>query len=199
MQSQRKTKDDKQSRGFAANPVESNASVAVLPEFGTFSSPEALNLPSAAKEPLSGGSDAGSAPTPPLSTEISALLSAQRSSQGKAATKSTDVAGMPMPAEAGVLTGHDREVLAVALFPDGTKAASCSLDGTVRVWDLSTSTQLYLCDGHRDWVLSVAVSADGSTIASCSRDHTSRTWTSFGQPLRVFEHKVRVNPQLWCC
>jgi WD40 repeat protein len=166
--------------------------VAVLPEFGTFSSPEALNLPSTAKEPLSEGSDVDSAPTPPLSTEISALLQAQRSSQGKTATRSSDGVGLPAPAEAGVLTGHEREVLAIAVFPDGTKAASCSLDGTVRVWDLLTFTQLYQCDGHRDWVLGVAVSADGSTIASCSRDHTSRTWTSFGQQLRVFDHKVSV-------
>ncbi len=90
-------------------------------------------------------------------------------------------------------------MLAITVFPDGTKAASCSLDGTVRVWDLLTFMQLYQCDGHRDWVLGVAVSADGSTIASCSRDHTSRTWTSFGQQLRVFEHKVRVSspPMAW--
>ena len=176
---------DKQSKGFASNPVESTASIAVLPQFGTFSSPEALNL--ATKEgPLSSGSDHSPAPTPPLSTELVTLLAAPRSDQSTVRDNFLPRSS----ADVKVLIGHEREVLGLTMFPDGTKAASFSLDGTVRVWDLFSCAQLYRCDGPRDWVLAVAVSADGSIMASCSRDGTSRIWTNFGEPLRVIEHQV---------
>ena len=182
-QSKKKSQVDKQSKGFASRPVESNASIAVLPQFGTFSSPEALNLSTLKEGPLSGESDANSIPTPPLSTELGALLSAPRSGTTASGHHPVDVSAM---------TGHEREILGVAMFPDGTKAASCSLDGTIRVWDLLSFAQLHRCEGHRDWVLAVTVSADGSVMASCSRDGTSRTWTSFGQPLRVIKHQVNL-------
>ncbi len=180
---------DQQAKGFASRPVESNASVAVLPQFGTFSSAEALDISTASKEglvtaPLSGESDALSIPTPPLSTELGALLSAPKS--GTVRDLSTD---------ASLMTGHEREILDIVMFPDGTKVASCSLDGTVLVWDLLSCAQLHRCDGHRDWVLAIAVSADGSMIASCSRDGTSRTWTSSGQPLQVIKHQASLAPK----
>jgi WD40 repeat protein len=77
------------------------------------------------------------------------------------------------------LTGHSHFVQDVVLSSDSVFALSCSWDGELRIWDLSTGTTTRRFVGHNEDVLSVAFSFDNRQIVSVSRDRTS----SYGIPL----------------
>ncbi|KDN33884.1 hypothetical protein RSAG8_13024, partial [Rhizoctonia solani AG-8 WAC10335] len=76
-----------------------------------------------------------------------------------------------------LLQGHTRAVWTVIYSRDGTKLASCSSDGTIRVWNPNDGT---LITGpilaHSGRVGSVAFSPDGNHIASGADDCTVRLW-----------------------
>jgi WD40 repeat protein len=55
---------------------------------------------------------------------------------------------------------------ALAFSPDGTRLASGSRDGAVRLWDVVTGRQVAVLRGHRRPVNSLAFSPDGRTLAS---------------------------------
>jgi len=77
------------------------------------------------------------------------------------------------------LSGHSDYVLGVAINPDGTLLASCGVDKSILLWDISTVKTARLSGkllGHQDWVRSVAFSPDGMTLASGSWDGTIRLW-----------------------
>ena len=63
----------------------------------------------------------------------------------------------------------------VAFSPDGTKVATGSEDGTARVFDLATGTEIARLD-HRAAVHSVAFSPDSTQIATGSRDGAARVF-----------------------
>jgi WD40 repeat protein len=48
----------------------------------------------------------------------------------------------------GMLSGHGGEVTAVSWSPDGTRVASGSLDGTVRLWDARSGSCVGTLLGH---------------------------------------------------
>ena len=64
----------------------------------------------------------------------------------------------------------------MAFSPDGTRLASASGDGTVKVWDAATGQETLTLKGHTGAVTSVAFSPDGTRLASASWDATVKVW-----------------------
>jgi WD40 repeat protein/DNA-binding SARP family transcriptional activator len=74
------------------------------------------------------------------------------------------------------LTGHTGAVTDLTFSANGSRLATGSADGTVRVWDPHSGEQLLVLRGHSAAVSSVSFSPDGSRVASASRDGTVRVW-----------------------
>ena len=75
-----------------------------------------------------------------------------------------------------VLTGHDSNVRAVAITPDGQSIISGSGDNTLKVWDLMSGEERYTLTGHEKPIKSVAVDDKNLQIVSASDDNTLRVW-----------------------
>ncbi|CCA71456.1 hypothetical protein PIIN_05395 [Serendipita indica DSM 11827] len=94
------------------------------------------------------------------------------------------------------LIGHEEEISAISLSPDGLRIISGSMDRTIRQWDLETGQMLGKpLRGHTDAVICVAVSPDGFLIASGSNDATIRLWdvetgNAIGEPLNGHTYPV---------
>ncbi len=73
-------------------------------------------------------------------------------------------------------SGHTGAVNGVAFSADGSRLASASSDGTVKVWETATGHETLTLNGHTATVNSVAFSPDGSRLASASRDTTVKVW-----------------------
>jgi hypothetical protein len=72
--------------------------------------------------------------------------------------------------------GHTLPVSGLAFTPDGRRLVSCSLDRTVKLWDLGTGREVFALRGHSSCVNGVAVSPDGSRLASAGEDGTVKLW-----------------------
>jgi WD40 repeat protein/DNA-binding SARP family transcriptional activator len=70
------------------------------------------------------------------------------------------------------LGGHESAVNSVAFSADGSKIATASFDGAVRLWDAADGTLLHPSfTEHEGRVLSVAFSPDGRILATGGADH----------------------------
>src|SRR5438445_414549 len=91
-----------------------------------------------------------------------------------------DSTGDPLPRGAIARLGtlrlrHDDAVVAVAFSPDGKHALTASLDGTARVWSVSTSREvLRLRDGAA--VGTAVYAPDGKTIVTGNWNGMIRVW-----------------------
>jgi predicted NACHT family NTPase len=75
------------------------------------------------------------------------------------------------------LRGHTKEVLCVAISPDGKTLASGSADNTIRFWDVvSGKEQATLKNAAEHWVDSVAFSPDGRTLAAGCGGNIIKLW-----------------------
>lgn len=74
------------------------------------------------------------------------------------------------------IPGHAEAVISTSFSPSGKQLASGSGDTTVRFWDLSTQTPLYVCRGHKHWVLCISWSPDGTKLASACRMGRVMLW-----------------------
>ena len=95
-----------------------------------------------------------------------------------------------------IFNGHISDILSIAISPCGNLLASASKDATIRLWDLSTGTELpHLIRRHRLPVRSVAFSHDGKRIITGSYDTTVRVWDieSVGSMSAVRLHKGLVS------
>jgi WD40 repeat protein len=64
--------------------------------------------------------------------------------------------------EEQLFTGHTGLVLFTAIDPSGKRVATCSFDGTVRIWDLETGTELLKLEGGPG---DIRFSSDGTLLA----------------------------------
>ncbi|KAM0180132.1 hypothetical protein ACHAPF_002666 [Botrytis cinerea] len=92
------------------------------------------------------------------------------------------------------LEGHSDSVDSVTFLSDGTKVASGSSDGTIRLWDTATGESLQTFEGRSNsvnstaFLRSITFSPDGTKITSCSSDGTIRLWdTATSELLQMFE------------
>jgi hypothetical protein len=78
---------------------------------------------------------------------------------------------------AQIIQGHTGPTTSESWSPDGTKLASSSWDGTVRIWDAQTGTSIGApLTGHTHFITSVSWSPDGTKLASSALDNTIRIW-----------------------
>jgi len=73
------------------------------------------------------------------------------------------------------LVGHEDDVDMAVFSPDDTLVATCALDRTLKIFDLSGRC-LNTLHGHTGNILSVAWSKDGKRLVSTSVDGTVREW-----------------------
>ncbi len=92
------------------------------------------------------------------------------------------------PHHIATLEEHKNEVYSIAFSPDGSTLASGSLDGLVKLWDVSTRRDIDTFDAHTGWVASLAFSPNGMMLASGSDDQTVKLWeVSTRRNLATFE------------
>jgi len=77
------------------------------------------------------------------------------------------------------MRGHTREVRGVVHLPDGRHIITCSLDASLRLWDLESGAQIgnnWQDDGDQAGVLTIALSPNGKTLASGSSSGIVKLW-----------------------
>jgi WD40 repeat protein/serine/threonine protein kinase len=108
--------------------------------------------------------------------------------------------------ETGALTTlFDRRytwALADCLSPGGRHHLSANED-SMKLWDITTATELATFAGHTDRVRAIRLSVDGQWAVSVSRDRTVRLWeTATGRCVRTFVghggevHTVALDPDI---
>ena len=97
-------------------------------------------------------------------------------------------------AELVMLRGHDHDVDAVVVSPDGARVTSVSGE-TIKLWDVRISAEPATFRGHEGGVNFVAFTSDGSRLVSGSSDRTIRIWAVItGNEIVVLHgHKDSIN------
>jgi WD40 repeat protein len=72
-------------------------------------------------------------------------------------------------------SGHEKFVYGATFSPDSRRLASCSMDRTVRLWQIEVSGCLVL-RGHTDEVFAAAFHPDGRRLATAGRDRAIWLW-----------------------
>ncbi|WP_197441594.1 serine/threonine-protein kinase [Thalassoglobus neptunius] len=100
-----------------------------------------------------------------------------------------------------VLAGHTSTLTAVCFHPDVSELATVSHDRTLKIWDLSTGSQIQSIVAHTDFIDSVEYLQDGKSIATAGHDGRVRVWhAETGQPMGAIVrelgdiHKIRFTP-----
>ncbi len=73
---------------------------------------------------------------------------------------------------------HDKQIVALALSPDGKLLATASTDQTVRLWNLDTGERLYELGSFLRAPSSIQFSPDGKRVAASGRDRWLKIWDS---------------------
>jgi hypothetical protein len=75
-----------------------------------------------------------------------------------------------------ILEGHKLQVTNLAFSPVGSRLASSSQDGTVRIWDVSTGQEALCLKGHAGHVRALAFGSSGTKLVSCGAGWTIKIW-----------------------
>ena len=73
------------------------------------------------------------------------------------------------------LGSHSNTVLHAVFSPKGDVLATCSLDQTVKLWDVTAQREPAVLP-HEGWVLAAAFSADGKTLATFCKNGNLHLW-----------------------
>lgn len=89
-----------------------------------------------------------------------------------------DLTDRSRPRQGGALLGHGSPVSGLS-FASAGRLASASLDGTVRLWNVSRpeAEPIVLAD-HQGWVWTVTFNPRGDELVSGGADRTVRVWTT---------------------
>lgn len=92
------------------------------------------------------------------------------------ARRGTSVQTTPGISLRSTLKGHTDVILRLSWSLRGGRLASCSVDRTVRIWDLPTGELVQTLHGHSEGVNQAAWSPDQTMIATASFDQTVKVW-----------------------
>lgn len=97
----------------------------------------------------------------------------------------------------GSLTGHKENINAIVITPDETRAISASDDGTLKVWNLDSRTELFTLSGHKGRIISVVLLPDGKRVISASADATLKIWSieEKGEARQTFCAAIPATPE----
>ncbi|KIK37719.1 hypothetical protein CY34DRAFT_444959 [Suillus luteus UH-Slu-Lm8-n1] len=84
--------------------------------------------------------------------------------------------------------GHEKDVVAVAVFPDRRRMVTASYDKTLCLWDLMKGVLLKKIEGHHSEVWALAVPRDGQFIVSGSKKGELIAW--HGGSNGLFRHTI---------
>lgn len=76
------------------------------------------------------------------------------------------------------LEEHVAPIVWLAWSPDGNSLASCSVDGSIIVWETSSGKSLGKLSGHHNAAISLAWTPDGNLLASGSYDQRILVWNA---------------------
>jgi WD40 repeat protein len=76
-----------------------------------------------------------------------------------------------------ILDGHDENINALAIAPDGMVLISASSDGTLAVWDLASGLRQRVIHVDGGGVLDVAITPNGRGLVSASEDGRITLWS----------------------
>lgn len=100
-----------------------------------------------------------------------------------------------------VLRGHAGAITDANFSNDGSRVATASEDGTVRVWSSDTGKEMAILKGHQLKVTSVYFDAAGDLLLSASYDGTARIWkTNNPENPIILQHEPAIQdiPSMWC-
>ena len=90
------------------------------------------------------------------------------------------------PSGPGPRAGPGITLYAASLSPDGRRAVSGAVDGTVKVWSLETGLPLAALAGPKRAAVGVTMSPDGTRVAAAFADNTILVWpVGGGKPVTM--------------
>jgi WD40 repeat protein len=93
--------------------------------------------------------------------------------------------GVPTSELQRKMINHSGDVTDVACNPDGSKIASSSKDGTVKLWEMENGTVEFTLENHASTATAVAFDPRGKLLASGSEDKTVKIWNvTSGEEIR---------------
>ncbi len=111
----------------------------------------------------------------------------------------TIVKGLPLGTLISTYRSHSDKVRAVTWSPDGNYLATTGNDGTIQIWDPSTSRRVSLYRGHTATVHTISWASGGTHLVTASADKTVALWvSSTGQKAFTYRgHPSEVYAAVW--